>query len=217
MTLMIPTTIFGAVNYLRLKLIDVKTVKLLAVPAIIGSIVGAVATNYVQPSVLMILFALYTGIVGLDMCFGIGNKIRSHRLDQVKAGGSQTQAVPASIAVLIGFGVGLSAGFFGVGGGFILVPLLLYFFHSSIRAAFGTSLLIVAAVSIPGAITHAIHHHVDYALASFMVCAAVPGAWLDSFLSVRLKEKWLKGAFGVLLLVIACLLAGREAQSFRAY
>jgi uncharacterized protein len=215
MALIIPTSIVGALNYIKQKQIDLRLAKLLALPAVLGTVLGATATDLVQPRILMILFALFAGLAGLDLTFGIGDRLAKRKRD------SQDEyevapVVPASVALTIGFFAGFMAGFFGVGGGFILVPLLLYTFPMSVKAAFGTSLLVIAAVSIPGTLTHATHGHMDFHLAFSMVAGAVPGAWLGSFLSLRLKDSFLRKAFGVVMLAMSIVLAVKEMHGFGA-
>ncbi|CAN5624392.1 sulfite exporter TauE/SafE family protein [soil metagenome] len=211
MALIIPTSIVGAINYVKQKQVDMRLAKLLAPPAVLGTVIGATATHYVQPVVLMILFAVFAGIAGLDLALGIGEGLTKKK----KELGDQAEyqvapVVPAHVAIGIGFWAGFLAGFFGVGGGFILVPCLLYTFHISVKAAFGTSLLVIAAVSIPGTLAHATQGHMDFHLALTMIAGAVPGAWLGSLLSLRLKDSFLRRAFGVVMLLMSVMLAAKE-------
>lgn len=213
MALIVPTSIVGAVNYIKRKQIDLRLAKILALPAIIGTVLGATANHFVPPHVLMVLFAMFAGIAGLDLAFGIGDKLtKRNKVDGTDEDIEVAAAVPVGVAGTIGFWAGFLAGFFGVGGGFILVPCLLYTFHMSVKAAFGTSLLVIAAVSIPGTLTHASHGHMDWSLAFLMVIGAMPGAWLGSFLSLRLKESFLRRAFGFVMLLMSAVLAAKEMQ-----
>ncbi len=210
MALIIPTAIVGAVNYIRQKQIDLRLAKLLAPSAVVGTVLGAIGTHYVKPVVLMILFAVFAGIAGLDLALGIGEALTRKKRDGNIGEYEVAPVVPAHVAIGIGFWAGFLAGFFGVGGGFILVPCLLYTFNISVKAAFGTSLLVIAAVSIPGTLTHATQGHMDFHLALSMVLGAVPGAWLGSLLSLRLKDSFLRRAFGVVMLLMAFMLALKE-------
>ena len=98
----------------------------------------------------------------------------------------------------------------------MLVPLLIYVFKSSIKAAFGTSLAVVAAVCIPGTLVHVIEGHVDHGLALSLVIGSVPGAWVGSLVSMRLKDALLRKAFGIFLIAVAGLFAFREIQELIA-
>jgi uncharacterized protein len=210
MALIIPTAIVGAVNYIRQKQIDLRLAKLLAPSAVVGTVLGAIGTHYVKPVILMILFAVFAGVAGLDLALGIGEALTRKKREGNTGEYEVAPVVPAHVAIGIGFWAGFLAGFFGVGGGFILVPCLLYTFNISVKAAFGTSLLVIAAVSIPGTLTHATQGHMDFHLALSMVAGAVPGAWLGSLLSLRLKDSFLRRAFGVVMLVMAFMLALKE-------
>jgi uncharacterized membrane protein YfcA len=210
MALIIPTAIVGAANYIKQKQIDLRLAKLLAPSAVVGTVIGAIGTHYVQPVVLMILFAVFAGIAGLDLALGIGAALTKARRQNEAEDYEVAPVVPTHVAIGIGFWAGFLAGFFGVGGGFILVPCLLYTFNISVKAAFGTSLLVIAAVSIPGTLTHATQGHMDFHLALLMTAGAVPGAWLGSLLSLRLKDSFLRRAFGVVMLLMSVMLALKE-------
>ncbi len=213
MALIIPTSIVGAINYIKQKQVDLRLAKLMVLPAVIGTVLGATAAHYVHGQLLMLLFAAFAACAGLDLAFGLGEKItKRKRMSLSEAEQLVPPVVPAYVAVLIGLGAGIMAGFFGVGGGFILVPALLYFFHISVKAAFGTSLLIIAAVSIPGTLTHASNGHMDLHLAMSMVAGAIPGAWAGSLLALRLKDSLLRKGFGIVMLAMAIMLAIKEAQ-----
>jgi uncharacterized membrane protein YfcA len=86
----------------------------------------------------------------------------------------------------------------------------MYLFKTPIKTAFGTSLLVVAAISIPGTITHAIASHVDFPLMFAMMFGSIPGSFLGSTLALRLKDSWLRRGFGIVMLIVAASLAYNE-------
>ena len=216
MALIIPTSIVGSVNYLKQQLVDSELVKLLAIPAVLATILGAMATSLMNGPLLMILFALMVALAGADLTFNIGKKVVLEKeKTEPTHGGTQKLVVNKRTAIILGFVVGFMAGFFGVGGGFILVPCLLYFFNVSVKAAFGTSLLVIAIVSLPATITHAMAGHVNFPLALLMVGGAMPGSWLGSFLALKLKDSYLRRGFGIIMLFVAVILATRELHSIQ--
>ncbi|MBK9144393.1 MAG: sulfite exporter TauE/SafE family protein [Candidatus Melainabacteria bacterium] len=242
MALIIPTSISGAVNYLRKDLVDRKLSFALMLPAIAGVLAGAWLTNVVHGRALMLSFACLILLSGTDLVFGVGKKLSGQGSDPSGRTGAGTDAVPdsnsdsrsdpgpisssdsgqisssnsssnadsAAMVTVIGFMAGSLAGFFGVGGGFVLVPCLLYFFKAPIKSAFGTSLLVIASVSIPGTITHYLLGHVNIELMLAMMGGAIAGSFVGSSVALKVKDSWLRKAFGVIMLAVAVTLGCRE-------
>ncbi len=204
MAVIIPTAIAGLLNYLQERMLDMKLARLMFAPAILGTFCGAWLTTIVRPQMLMILFSILVFFSGVDM---IRVSLKKDPTPDASAPEkTQSLAVTLSVALVSG----LLAGFFGVGGGFILVPCFCYFWKMPIKRAFGTSLCVVAVISIPGALTHYWFNHLQFDIAILVALGAIPGSWLGSAMSLKLKDSWLKGAFGMIMLAIACILAARE-------
>lgn len=220
MALIIPTSVAGAINYIKRKQFDQVMAAKLAPTAVIGTITGAAATQYVEGQVLMLLFALLVCIAGVDLSFSIGNNLKKQRDKEAaeKSGSDeetfivsgQPQTAGGIGPYIVGMAAGLFAGFFGVGGGFLMVPCLLYFYRFSVKAAFGTSLIVIAAVSIPGTLSHFAMRHVDIPLALLMIASSIPGSLAGSALALKLKDSFLRRGFGVIMLIMSVVLAMRE-------
>ncbi|MCC7528303.1 MAG: sulfite exporter TauE/SafE family protein [Candidatus Melainabacteria bacterium] len=232
MALIIPTSIAGAYNYLKRKQVDRVMASKLAPTAVLGTIAGAAATQYVEGQVLMLLFALLVCVAGIDLSFSIGDNLKIHRKKETVSeeittlepktheanttkstttppaeDGSSSQGIGP---FAVGLAAGLFAGFFGVGGGFLMVPCLLYFYHFGVKAAFGTSLLVIAAVAIPGTLSHFVLLHVNIALAVLMIAGSIPGSLAGSALALKLKDSFLRRGFGIIMLIMSAVLAMRE-------
>ncbi|MDP4692095.1 MAG: sulfite exporter TauE/SafE family protein, partial [Ilumatobacteraceae bacterium] len=80
--------------------------------------------------------------------------------------------------VLVGLAAGLLSGIFGVGGGILIVPGLVFFAKMDQRRAHGTSLAAVLPISISSLATYWAHDHVDWPVALFLAIGAVAGALL---------------------------------------
>ena len=222
LALIVPTSVAGAVNYVKEKLVDLNMVKLLVLPAIIGTLIGAALTLQVQGRTLMLLFAALITLAAVDLLSGFSNKLKQQaatkaelELNQaVQSDLVQAGAISKKLSWLkvfpVGLLTGLLAGFFGVGGGFILIPILLAVYGMSAKSAFGTSLLVVACLSVPGTIAHSISHHVQFLLVLVMVLGAVPGSMIGSKLALRLKDSLLKRAFGAIMLAMAAFMVYKE-------
>lgn len=219
MALIIPTSVAGAINYIKRKQFDQDMAAKLAPTAVLGTIAGAAATQWVEGQILMLLFALLVCIAGIDLSFSIGENLKKQREKESREKeGGDAAASPSSEPVpakgigplVVGLAAGLFAGFFGVGGGFLMVPCLLYFYRFSVKAAFGTSLIVIAAVSIPGTLSHFALMHVNLTLALLMIAGSIPGSLLGSALALKLKDSFLRRGFGVIMLIMSVVLAMRE-------
>jgi len=108
----------------------------------------------------------------------------------------------------IGFFVGTYGTIIGAGGGFILVPLLMFLFPgdapSMITAA---SLAVIFVNSTSGTIAYARMKRISYRTGIFFALATIPGALLGSYLTAFVPKKVFSAAFGVLLVAVAVFLA----------
>ncbi|MCW5823337.1 MAG: sulfite exporter TauE/SafE family protein [Cyanobacteria bacterium TGS_CYA1] len=208
--IIIPTSCTGAVNYFRKGLVDIKLALIIALPAVLGVCLGAYATNLISGNLLMISFACLVTFVGLDLTFGLLERMIKKTNDEIE--GEKKSGHSKARLALLGVTTGLMAGFFGIGGGFILIPALVYLAGMSLKEAFGTSLCVVSIVSIPGTITHALLGHVDYWLMMVMMLTTVPASLLGSAIALRTKDSVLKKAFGIIMLIVAITMFFKEAS-----
>lgn len=110
---------------------------------------------------------------------------------------------PPLLYVLIGALAGISSGFFGVGGGLIIVPALVYFAGFSQHRATGTSLaILLLPVGLGAVIEYYRNGNVDIRAAAFAAVALFAGAWLSGRLAQRINPAYLKMAFGVFAMIM---------------
>ncbi len=108
--------------------------------------------------------------------------------------------------VCIGLIAGAVAGYAGVGGGFIIVPLVIQLVHVPMRLTSGTSLIAVMILAVPGVVYQALLGNVHWIAGIAIACGSIPGAIIGSRLVTRISERALRLVFGVFLLVVACVL-----------
>lgn len=107
---------------------------------------------------------------------------------------------------ILGIAVGLSSGLFGVGGGIIIVPALIYLFKFDTKVAAGTSLLAVILPSIVGVISYAVDGNLSLLLAILLAAGSMIGAPIGSWLLSILPKRTVQiGFIGFLVLVIVSL------------
>lgn len=110
----------------------------------------------------------------------------------------------ARLLILVGIGSGILSGMFGVGGGFIIVPALMIFSGMSMLRAVGTSLMVIALVSVSGIISQFWSgQNISAQTAIAFLMGSVPGLWLGQRLGVRLSAGTLEKLFSVAILFVA--------------
>ncbi|WP_290996698.1 sulfite exporter TauE/SafE family protein [Gordonibacter sp.] len=114
------------------------------------------------------------------------------------------------IGAAIGLGAGLASGYVGVGGGFIMVPLMLSLVGISMKQASGTSLIAVMLLAIPGVIEQGILGNINYMAGIAVAIGSIPGAILGARLVRIVPERMLRFIFGGFLIVAAVVLVLNE-------
>jgi uncharacterized protein len=194
----IPTAIIGAIAYGRKGLIARHLVGPLAATGVIGVVAGAAVTPIVGGSPILLVTAVLIFI--LSWRFTLGKEATITRPRRL--------GLPA--LALSGLAIGFFSGLLGLGGGFLLVPFLSLLLGLDMKTTFGTSLAVVAAITIPGALAHYYLGNVDVALSLRMMVGVVPGVLIGSSVAMALPNRWLKVMFGIFLAVIGILLGYNE-------
>ena len=110
----------------------------------------------------------------------------------------------------IGLIAGLASGYVGVGGGFIMVPLMLAVLDIPMSLASGTSLIAIMLLAIPGVIEQGLLGNIDYLAGIAIVVGSIPGALVGARLVRVVPERQLRFIFGGFLLVAAVMLMLNE-------
>lgn len=113
-------------------------------------------------------------------------------------------------AVAVGLIAGLCAGYIGVGGGFIMVPMMTSFLAVSMRKASGTSLIAIIILSIPGVITQAMLGNVDFVAGIALAVGSIPGAVIGAKFVKKVPERQLRFLFAIFLFIAAVVLLLNE-------
>lgn len=113
------------------------------------------------------------------------------------------------IAGLIGLVSGLVSGLFGVGGGIVMVPAMLFFLSPPIRdikQAVGTSLAVIIPTALIGSYKHFTQGNVDWRTALALAPLALVGGYTGAWLTTHIPAESLKRAFGGFLIVVGARL-----------
>ncbi len=106
------------------------------------------------------------------------------------------------LAACIGLFSGISSGLFGIGGGIIMVPAMMFVLQTGIGTAIGTSLAVIVPTALVGACKHFLHGNVDWKLALSLAPMALVGGWAGAWLTTVMTPDQLKRLFGALLVVV---------------
>lgn len=114
------------------------------------------------------------------------------------------RVMPLWALVLLSLLIGSLTGLFGVGGGFVAIPILVLFFHTPVNKAAGTSLLIIALNCLTAFIAkYAIWDEITWQYPIIIAFSAVIIARLCSTLAAKMPTIHLKRAFAILLICLA--------------
>jgi len=215
----IPSAITGAYRYLKSDSADLRAGVVMGLSGALTAVLGAWLTQFVGGSVVLLATAalvLYTAVDMVVQAYA-PPKIRVGAENRaVEAGGevdsrlSTTGRLPLSRLMLVGALTGLYAGFLGLGGGFILVPMLTRWMGFGIKRAIGTSLITIGILAVPGTIAHALLGHIDWTIALILTLGVVPGAWIGARLSLGAADRTIRVSFAAMLVVVGGWLALSE-------
>lgn len=213
----IPTSISGAISHVKGK----TCIPALGIAAGLGgaclSPAGVWLAQLSPDWLVMLAAALIIGYSAINM-FKKAFKLRP--AGQPAAGADAAAAAPSDDAPLsrkqllqgaaIGLIAGLASGYVGVGGGFIMVPLMLSIVGIPMRKASGTSLIAVMILAIPGVIEQGIIGNINYLAGIAIVIGTIPGAVIGAKLVTKVPERTLRLLFGCFLIVAAVMLVLNE-------
>ena len=125
---------------------------------------------------------------------------------------SQIQSISVFVPFGVGFGVGFMAGLLGAGGGFILMPLLVYVVGVPTVMAIGTDLFQIIITGSVGTFIYALGNHVDLLMAIIMLTAASAGAQIGATATRFVEPGRIRGLFGVTVLSGGVAVALKEVS-----
>jgi uncharacterized membrane protein YfcA len=114
--------------------------------------------------------------------------------------------------VFFGLGVGIYGTMVGAGGGFLIVPMLLLFWHVKPAQAAGTSLSVVFLNAAAGSWSYAKQKRIDYRSGFYLAAATLPGSIAGAFMAKWFSGRAFEIVFGVFLLLIAAFLIWKPTR-----
>ncbi|MCK4436794.1 sulfite exporter TauE/SafE family protein [bacterium] len=126
---------------------------------------------------------------------------------------SQVESISIWILLLVSFFTGLVAGSLGVGGGFIMMPALIYLVGVPTTVAIGTDLLQIVFTAFYGTLTHALKGNVDIILVIPILLGGSIGAQFGAMVTRRLRGANIRYAFSILIWLVAIMLIFKLAMT----
>jgi len=157
-----------------------------AAAGVAGALVGSTLSKWMDGQRLLAMFALLMFVVGASML---------RRRPEAGSGSIELSHENFPKLVILGVLTGLLSGFFGIGGGFLIVPGLMLATGMPILNAIGSSLVAVAAFGVTSAANYAVSGLVDWGLAAVFIAGGVLGGLLGAALAKHLADK--RGALNI--------------------
>ena len=220
------SSVSGVVAHWRRKNVDFKMGFFLLIGGVVGSTVGVNLFKLLRgfgqiDIVIQMLFLIFLGFIGFSMAFesarttiskyrttssirtklhqhswihGLPFKLRFHRSKLY------ISAIPP---IIIGFFVGLLSAMMGVGGGFIMIPAMVYILGMSTNVVVGTSLFQIIFVTANSTFFQSyLNQTVDIVLAALMIIGGVIGAQIGASIGTKLKAEYLRGILALIVLIV---------------
>jgi uncharacterized membrane protein YfcA len=180
---------------------------------VLGVAAGSSAAKALDGEKLLALFGVVMVIVG-----GLMLRRREEPGDPDVHLTSETARELLPLLLGIGFGVGLFSGFFGIGGGFLIVPGLILATGMPLIFAIGTSLVAVAVFGAATAASYAVSGFIDWTIAALFVlggiAGGVPGVLLGKALAAR--KQVLERVFAILVIAVGLYIVWRGVIALTA-
>lgn len=206
------TSLVGAIPKYRENLVNLKTGFLFGIPSIIAIFV---TRHWIVPAIPAIIFQagdialskreLLLGLFALLMVLASFRLIRNS-----KDTSSDTERFLGFLLVVEGILIGFLTGLVGAGGGFLIIPALVFLTGLPFKTAVGTSLFIISINTLTGFVGDLLNHTMDWPFLLTITALAVIGILIGNYFSRRITAFYLRKAFGWFTLVVGAWILLKE-------
>lgn len=203
----LPTAISGSLVYQRAGMINWSIARWIILGGLPTMVIGSLLTKWIAADYLMYLVAASVVFVGMQL---YRSKPPLALEDGTIPDDPRWMAPPPWELVLVAAAIGLPSGLLANGGGFLLVPAFVLLFGARVRQAAATSLPCVAALAIPGTITHALLGHIDWLLSLELTLGVIPATYIGAQVSIWLRRVRLRKPFGLAMFAFGIYFFIRE-------
>jgi uncharacterized protein len=207
LVLIVANSASGAFAYLLQRRVHLKIGLLVAAGGLPGSVLGAIASLHISPLLFDSILAALLVAVAIDMAWNaerrMAGRVEHHRVASIKG-------MSYRGALALGFIVGIFSSLFGLGGGIVVVPALLYFSELPVHAISATSQFAILLTSPVGLAVHALQRDVAVQDILPLVAGGLLGGPIGARISLRLRSPQLLIAVAIALVTAAISLIWRR-------
>ncbi|HEX3052845.1 MAG TPA: sulfite exporter TauE/SafE family protein [Aggregatilineaceae bacterium] len=203
--LILPVSGFAVMAYYRAKKLQLRMAALVALGLIFGAVLGAQVALELPGATLQRIYGVFLIYVGWR--FAEPRQVLGKNADKKPDQPEEKLALDAQMGgalLLVGVTAGIASGLFGIGGGLVIVPALVAFFHFDQKRAVGTSLgALLAPVSLGAVKLYYDAGKMEIATAAAIAVGLIGGAFLGARIALGLPSSTIKRLYGVFLLLIS--------------
>ncbi len=197
----------GTFAYLMQRRVHLKIGLLIAAGGLPGGILGAILSLHITPRLFDWILAVLLLAVAVDMAWNAERRLRGRPQHEHV---HDIKGMSYRAALFLGFLIGLFSSLFGIGGGVILVPTLLYFSELPIHAVSATSQFGILLTSPVGLAVHALQRDIDVNDILPLVAGGLLGGPLGARFSLKMKSPQLLLVVAFALVAVAGSLIWRH-------
>ncbi|MEO8444451.1 MAG: sulfite exporter TauE/SafE family protein [Gammaproteobacteria bacterium] len=208
------TALVGGIQSVRRRLVVWQPTMMFVLGGVVGAPLGILAARHVPESALVAGFGLLALTVGCLMwraALAFPTQASAVRARQYETDGGPVcvlapdgqlrfSAPCAAVLVVVGLGTGILSGLFGIGGGFLIVPALVFVTRMGVHRAVATSLLIIAAIGSAGAASALWHGRLDWPVLLPFAAGGAVAMLAGRRLAERLAGPRLQKTFALLII-----------------
>lgn len=208
-----PVAVYASIFYATYGQVDWLVALELMIGSVVGAGIGARICACVTARRLRAYFGIFLAGVGARMLWDIRAALALTPHNQLILGHMLSTREPLGILVIVvtGIATGVLSGFFGIGGGVVMIPALSLLLGYPQTVAQGISLAVIVPTSAAGSLIHTKHGNVNWTMAIWLAIGGIGGGWLGARLAnVVISESVLRAIFGMLMLVMGLLMMRRS-------
>jgi len=181
------------IPHARKKHVNLRKGVIFSIPGVAGVLIGAELGLLTPGKKLLFIFAILMIVIAVYML----------KRKCIDATVNPTTKGSYGKLLSIGFLVGFASGYFGIGGGFLIVPGLIYAGGLNIIQAVGTSLVSVGVFGLVTAIRYSLSGDVNLIISALYVAGGVLGGWVGTYYASKVSKRLLTKIFAIIIILVA--------------
>jgi uncharacterized membrane protein YfcA len=206
------SALIGSIKHYKLNNLNLNTAIVFGIPSIVSILL---TRKFILPQIPNVIFSfnkvVITKNILLMIVFAALMIAASISMIRNKKNETKLNIPSKNKLAFVGFMVGIVTGFLGAGGGFLIIPALIFFAALPMKQAIGTSLFIIAVNAMIGFIGDLINNvHLNFQFLILFSVIAIIGIFIGTYLSKKVDGNKLKPAFGWFVLVAGIYIIAKE-------